>query len=123
LLAGIAECVIAGANGSLLLAAILVILGESSVQAGAALYGINALSLRQAIVPDRLQGRVSATLRIISIGVVPFGALLGGFLGDRYGLRTTVFVAGSGTLLAFVWVLFSPVRHLKEQLQHPDSKT
>lgn len=115
LLASIAECIIASAGGPLLLASILVMLGESSVQAGAALYGINTLSLRQAIVPNRLQGRVSATLRIISIGVVPFGAILGGFLGDRYGLRITVFIAGGGTLLAFLWVLFSPVRHLKEQ--------
>ncbi len=115
LLASIAECIIASASGPLLLATILVIIGEASVQAGAVLYGINALSLRQAIVPDRLQGRVSATLRIISVGVVPFGALLGGFLGDMYGLRTTVFIAGGGTLLAFLWVLFSPIRYLKEQ--------
>ncbi len=115
LLASIAECIIASASGPFLFAVLLVIIGEASVQAGAVLYGINALSLRQAIVPDRLQGRVSATLRIISVGVVPFGAILGGFLGDTYGLRTTVFIAGGGTLLAFLWVLFSPVRHLKEQ--------
>jgi len=119
LLASIAECIIASASGPLLLAVLLVIIGEASVQVGATLYGINALSLRQAIVPDSLQGRVSATLRIISVGVVPFGAILGGFLGDRYGLRTTVFIAGVGTLIAFLWVLFSPVRHLKEQPQLP----
>jgi len=119
LLASIAECIIASANGPLLLAVLLVIIGEASVQVGATLYGINELSLRQAIVPDSLQGRVSATLRIISVGVVPFGAILGGFLGDRYGLRTTVFIAGVGTLIAFLWVLFSPVRHLKEQPQLP----
>ncbi len=115
LLASMGEFTIALAQGPLLFAILLVIIGEGSVQAGAVLYGVNGLSLRQTIVPDRLQGRVSATLRIIAVGVVPLGALLGGFLGDTYGLRTTVLVAGCGTFIAFLWVLFSPVRKLREQ--------
>ena len=115
LLASLGEFTIALAQGPQLLAILLVIIGEGSVQIGAVLYGVNGLSLRQATVPDRLQGRVGATLRIIAAGVVPLGALLGGFLGDTYGLRTTVLVAGGGTLLAFLWVLFSPVRKLREK--------
>ncbi len=115
LLASVAEFVIALAQGPLLVAVLTVIIGESSVQAGAVLYSINGLSLRQAIVPDRLQGRVNATLRIIALGAVPFGALLGGFLGDMYSFRIAVLVAGAGTFLAFLWVLFSPVRRLREQ--------
>jgi len=117
LLASVAEFVIALAQGPFLLAVLMVIVGEGLVQVGAVLYSINGLSLRQAIVPDRLQGRVNATLRIITVGVVPLGALLGGFLGDTYGLRVTVLVAGAGTFLAFLWVLFSPVRKLREQLR------
>ncbi len=115
LLASLGEFTIALAQGPLLLAILLVIIGEGSVQVGAVLYGVNGLSLRQTIVPDRLQGRVTATLRIIAVGVVPIGALLGGFLGDTYGLRTTVLVAGGGTFIAFLWVLFSPVRKLRKQ--------
>ena len=115
LLASLGEFTIALAQGPMQLAILLVILGEGSVQVGAVLYGVNGLSLRQATVPNRLQGRVNATLRIIAVGVVPLGALLGGFIGDTYGLRTTVLVAGGGTLLAFLWVLFSPVRKLRER--------
>ncbi|GAC1614652.1 MAG: MFS transporter [Ktedonobacteraceae bacterium] len=115
LLASVADCIIASASGPLLAAVLLVIVGEGSVQAGAVLYSINGVSLRQAIVPNRLRGRVNSVIRIISLGVVPLGALLGGFLGDRYGLRTTVFIAGGGTFLAFLWVLFSPVRQLRKQ--------
>ena len=115
LLASGAEWVIASASGPHLVAILLVILGEASVQAGAVVYGINNLSLRQAVVPSLLRGRVNATVRILSIGVVPVGALLAGFIGDRYGLRTAVFVAGGGTFLAFLWILFSPVRKLREQ--------
>ena len=116
LLASLGEFAIALAQGPLLLAVLIVIIGEGSLQVGVVLYGINSLSLRQAIVPERLQGRVNATIRIISRGVVPLGALLGGFFGDAYGLRTIVLVAGGGTFLAFLWVLFSPVWKLRE---HP----
>ncbi len=115
LFASVAEWVIASASGPHLIAILLVIVGEASVQAGAVVYGINNVSLRQAIVPSRLRGRVNATVRILSVGVVPLGALLGGFIGDKYGLRTAVFIAGGGTFLAFLWILFSPVWRLREQ--------
>jgi predicted MFS family arabinose efflux permease len=98
--------------GPLLLAILLLILAEGSVQFGALLYRINSLSLRQRLTPDRLLGRVSATSAFLTQGVGPLGALLGGVLGQTIGLRSTVVVAGLGTLFAFVWVLASPVRSL-----------
>jgi MFS family permease len=76
-------------------------------------FNINQLSLRQAITPDRLQGRVNATMRFIMWGVTPFGALMGGLLGSTIGLRTTLLIAAGGVLLAFVWVAASPVRRLE----------
>jgi MFS family permease len=112
LVAGVAELVIAMARGPLPIAALLVIIGEASVQVSASIYAINSLSLRQAIVPDRLQGRVNATARIIAEGGLPLGALLGGIIADHYGLRLSVLVAGCGTLFAFLVVLLSPVRSL-----------
>jgi predicted MFS family arabinose efflux permease len=115
LLAGVAELVIAVAGGPRVVATTMVVLGEASVQAGAVLYSVNTVSLRQAIVPRRLQGRVTATMRLIAGGVEPLGALMGGTLGDHYGLRSTVIIAGAGTLLAFLWVVVSPVRRLREQ--------
>ncbi len=120
LLASVAEWIIASANGPHLVAILLVIIGEASVQAGAVVYGINNVSMRQAVVPSLLRGRVNATVRILSIGVVPIGALLAGFIGDRYGLRIAVYIAGAGTFLAFLWIFFSPVRMLREQLSGGD---
>lgn len=49
--------------------------------------------------------------------MTPFGALLGGLLAQAIGLRTTLCIAASGVLLAFMWVYFSPVRYLREQPQ------
>jgi MFS family permease len=111
-LASIAEILIGLATGPLLVATLMVIAGEALAQAGAVLYRINSVSLRQNIVPDRLQGRVNATVRVISLGVGPLGAIMGGILGNICGLRLTVLITGSGTLLAFLWVLIPFVQQL-----------
>jgi hypothetical protein len=51
---------------------------------------VNVVSVRQALTPLQLQGRVGATLRVLTYGVVPVGAFLGGQLGATFGLRGTV---------------------------------
>jgi MFS family permease len=76
-------------------------------------YNVNQVSLRQAIVPLRLQGRMNATMRFLVWGTIPIGALVGGELGLLFGLRTAIGIAILGGALAFLWVLLSPVRSLK----------
>ena len=76
-------------------------------------YYVNAVSVRQAMIPDRLQGRVNATMRFIAGGALPIGALIGGALGGVIGLPLTLVVAEFGMLLAFLWLLLSPVRRLR----------
>lgn len=78
------------------------------------IYVVNSLSLRQAITPDSLQGRVNATARFVTWGTIPIGALLGGTLGGTIGLRSTLLVAVAGLLLSSLWLLLSPVRALRE---------
>lgn len=79
------------------------------------IYNITQVSLRQQITPDRVQGRMNATMRFIVWGTMPIGALAGGFMGALIGLRPTLFVGAVGALLAVLWVYFSPVRALREQ--------
>jgi Major Facilitator Superfamily len=76
-------------------------------------YNVNQVSLRQAIVPLRLQGRMNATMRFLVWGTIPLGALTGGLLGEFLGLRTAIGIAILGGSLAFLWVLLSPVRSLQ----------
>jgi len=73
------------------------------------LYNINQVSLRQAITPDHLQGKMNATMRFLVWGVFPIGGLAGGLLGEAFGLRTTILISGVGALLSVVWLLLSPV--------------
>jgi MFS family permease len=76
-------------------------------------YYVTAVSVRQAVTPDRLLGRVNATTRVFAGGAQPIGALLGGALGGVLGLPLTLVVAECGLLLPFLWLFFSPVRALR----------
>ena len=72
-------------------------------------------SLRQLVTPDALQGRVTASHRFLVYGAYPIGALLGGWLGAKLGLRPAVTLCALGALTAPLWVAFSPLRRLRQQ--------
>lgn len=76
-------------------------------------YDINQLSFRQLVTPDALLGRVNASIRFVTWGAAPPGALLGGVLGEALGLRTTLFIGGGGVVCAALWTIFSPTRNLR----------
>jgi MFS family permease len=76
-------------------------------------YYVNAVSIRQAITADQMQGRVNATIRFLGGGMLPIGALVGGAVGGVIGLPWTLVIAELGALLGFVWLVLSPVRSLR----------
>ena len=82
---------------------------------GIQIHGINLMSLRQAITPHRLQGRMNASFRFINVCAMMIGALLAGLLGETIGLRATLAVGACGMFLPFIRLLLSPVRKLHEQ--------
>ena len=76
------------------------------------LYNVTAISLMQAITPDRLLGRMNASRRFFVWGVIPLGAITGGVLASTIGLRPTLFVGAIGASLAVLPLLLSPIRSL-----------
>jgi MFS family permease len=78
------------------------------------LYNINAISLRQAITPLRLQGRMNATTRTIIWGTIPIGSFIGGILGVTIGIVDTMYLGAFVAGLAVFWILIGPVRKLKK---------
>lgn len=76
-------------------------------------YNINQVSLRQAITPERMQGRMNATMRFIVWGTIPVGSLIGGALGTLIGLQATIVVGVIGSFLGFLPIFFSEVRRLE----------
>ncbi len=96
------------------LAALLLMLAQQLMGDGAyTVYQINQVSLRQAIAPGRVLGRVNASLRFGGLGATLLGTLAGGVLGQSAGLRPTLVVGACGTVLAAVWLAVSPVQALK----------
>lgn len=96
------------ANGLVILVAVFLVTGFTVL-----LYNINQVSLRQGLVPVRLQGRLNATMRFLVWGTMPLGGVLGGVLGAVLGVRPAIAVAVIGLSFAFLWVLLSPVRSIR----------
>jgi MFS family permease len=106
---------------------LIVFLPASSFAAGALLaasqflmgftavtYNVSQVSFRQAITPLDIQGRMNATMRFIVWGTMPLGSVVGGILASLLPLRTTILIGAVVASSAFLWVLLSPVRSLRE---------
>jgi MFS family permease len=74
---------------------------------------VNQLTLRQAITPNRLLGRMNAVTRFMYWGTMPLGSALGGVVADAAGLRATLVGACVGAVLCQVPVALSPIRKLR----------
>jgi MFS family permease len=82
---------------------------------GAVLIFINFLALRQAVTPQPLLGRMTSTMRWLSLLLAGPGALLGGWLGEQLGLRAALAFAGGGALvLALVAARHPVIRDVRE---------
>ncbi len=114
LLAGAADLLIPLMRGPLAVVVPVIAAAYFVIGLTGPFYTINIISLRQAITPDRLLGRVSASMRFLTASLFPLGALVGGGLGQLIGLRSTLVIGGIGVLCASLWLLLSPVRGLHE---------
>ncbi len=113
-LTGIAWGVIALTPEASPFAALMLAAGIFAYDFGGMLFFINYLSLRQAVTPDHLLGRVISTMIFLTVLTAPFGSLFGGALGEWAGLRATLWVAaGSGVLLGLVLIRTSPLARLR----------
>lgn len=113
LLQAVADVVVPFASGSPAAAVPILLVAQILFGLGLSVYGINQVSVRQLVTAERMQGRMNATLRVIVTGAVPVGALTGGVLGERVGLRPTLLIGGMGALLGVLWLLVSPMRTLR----------
>ena len=85
------------------------------------IYNVNQVSFRQRLCPDRLLGRMNATMRFVVWGVLPIGALVGGIFGTAFGLRPTLWIGVLGEALSGLWLVFSPMRTMRDFPEAPDA--
>ncbi len=83
------------------------------------LFNINTASLRQAIVPEHLLGRVLSIASVLAWSANPVGAFLGGLAIDRTGNVSLVYgVIGVLTFaIAFFFYVASPLGHAERHLE------
>ena len=74
-------------------------------------FNVIGRSLRQAVTPDRLLGRIVASFRVIGAVGVPVGAVLGGIVAGLTSVRTVFALAGVLTLVPAV-VIAMTTRHI-----------
>jgi MFS family permease len=115
LLAALSDLLTPLAGGSIIVIATMLVASQFLFGLGLTVFDVGQTSLRQIATPDHLQGRVNATMRVIGMGIVPLGGLLGGALGETIGPRATLLVAALGEILSVTWLLLSPLRSLREQ--------
>ena len=77
------------APGPIVVAALLAVQGFSVT-----MWNVVTVSLRQRVVPGHLLGRVNSVYRMLGWGLMPLGALAGGFVAHAAGLRAPYIVAG-----------------------------
>ena len=85
---------------------------------GSVLWNVQAVSIRQALIPDKLMGRVNSVYRLLALGLTPLGALFGGFVvkitensfSREFALRFPFLICG-----IFMFILFLTAPKLLSQ--------
>lgn len=92
--------VIAFSREPLVVGVMLVLFGFHAI-----VWNVVTISLRQQIIPERLLGRVNSAYRLLGLGGMSVGALLGGVLARSFGLTAPFWFASAsmGMLVVFVW--------------------
>ncbi|MGH2558224.1 MAG: MFS transporter [Thermomicrobiales bacterium] len=118
---GLSDLALPLAGHNLVVVVIVTAVGQFFFGMGVTLSNVAQTTLRQAIVPNALLGRVGGTLRVLGAATIPLGALLGGVLGQLIGLRPTLVIAALLETAVALWIWRSPLwslRRLDRDVDH-----
>ena len=87
---------------------------------GALVYNINQVSFRQAITPERMQGRMNATMRFLVWGTIPIGSTISGILATIFGLSATIWIGAILSFTPVLFLIFSPIRSITAMPSSPE---
>ncbi|AJE82483.1 major facilitator transporter [Streptomyces albus] len=93
---------------------LLFVAGGFCVSAGVVGGNVLKASFQQRYCPPQLLGRLTASTAVLNFGTIPLGALLGGWLGTVFDLRTAMWITAAGVPLAALVLLFSPIRRSRD---------
>jgi predicted MFS family arabinose efflux permease len=119
-LTGVSALLVASASlAPASLALVPLVVGEFLWGLARPVFNVNQLSLRQTITPDRLLGRMNASIRFLMWVATPVGAVFGGVVASMFGLPQAMTIAAVGGLAAAIWVYLPAVWKIKEQPRMP----
>ena len=103
------------AGGPVALAALMVFIPQLIGDGLQTIEGVAELSLIQGVIPDRILGRVNATLEVFSHGIAyPLGALLAAVIAGAFGVRAGIFVGWAGMAASILLLVFSPLPRVRK---------
>jgi MFS family permease len=88
-------------------------LGQFLFGLGMGAEGPVEMSYRQAVTPDRLQGRMNATMRSANRTAIVVGAPLGGVVADAIGFRPALWIGVAGLAAGAVALALSRFREAR----------
>jgi MFS family permease len=106
---GVAMLLIPLARGPLVVAGAL-LAGHQLGDGAAIVHEINQVSLRQAITPGPLLGRVNASFRMIGLGAALLGSMAAGVVAEAVGMRVALVGAAVAAFLGAAVLALSPIR-------------
>ncbi|PQV52235.1 hypothetical protein B0G83_104457 [Paraburkholderia sp. BL21I4N1] len=74
---------------------------------------VGSTTLRQAITPERMMGRVSALNSTATYGARPLGALLGAAISARWGMDACLVAAAAAFVVQALIIFMSPAARLE----------
>ncbi|MET9831548.1 MFS transporter [Streptomyces sp. NPDC006385] len=88
-------------------------IGLAALSLGGVVRVVAQSSFQQALTPDRLLGRMTATARFVSWGGIPVGGLLGGVSGSVFGATGTLWIGAAGMTVSVLPNFLSPLRTMR----------
>ncbi|MGZ8562170.1 MAG: MFS transporter [Candidatus Limnocylindria bacterium] len=112
------------AQGPLVLATTMVLIPQLVGDGLQTIEGVAEISLIQGMIPDRILGRVNATLNVFSHGIAyPIGALAAAAVAGWIGIRGGIAIGWAGMALSILLLVLSPlprVRHASDFVASTD---
>ncbi|HEU0164792.1 MAG TPA: MFS transporter [Thermomicrobiales bacterium] len=113
LLIGVSDMIVPFAYGAVWMVLSLMVVAQLTFGIGLTIFRVNRSSLLQALIPASMRARATATMRTLTMSLVPVGALAGGLLGTWAGIRETLVIAATGEIVAALWIWHSPLREMR----------
>lgn len=112
------------AGGPIALATLMVFLPQLIGDGLQTIEEVAELSLIQTVIPNRILGRVNASLEVFSHGIAyPLGALLAAGVATVIGVRGGIAIGWAGMAISILLLVFSPLPRVRQPSDVPAAET